>query len=619
MNISTFRIFQRLFIVLFLLLPQAAQAQDNTQGNLYNLKTVSFPVFKVSVDIYDASGNPISGLTRSDFSILEDGLERPLEALDIIDPGLEFVAAINPGFSFSILDEQARSRYEKVAAELKTWAGKLPSSGNNAYSLVTAGGSSAFHVSDPKSWLISLEAYQPDSKNLVPSFEILSQAIDLASTSMLQPGARRAILFITQMAGMDDLSTLQSLALRAIQLDVHVFVWVVAPADSPLAPGYQALIDLAQETGGELFLYSGSEVLPNLADHLAPLRKSYQLTYTTGLTSSGAHTLSVQVNTPDGQIDLAPLDFEMDIQPPNPILVSPPNQILRQYPAGSTYDVKNLNPAVQKLEMIIEYPDGKPRPLVSTSLVVDGQIVAKNTSEPFDEFTWDLRGYTSSGRHEIQVAVADMFGLQKTSISIPITVDVAEPPGYLSLFLERYWQWLVLGTAILGSLGLVGLIINISRKRRARRQPDQAKLKIASIPTEVKQTFLQKRSKLSSAYLEPVPQISQMPGGGILQLPATEIRFGSDATKSAYVLEDASVEPLHAIIRNSEDTFTIQDQGSIAGTWVNYEVLSEEQSRLKHGDIIHFGQLAYRFLMRTPPERPKPQITPDNSRERSTD
>ena len=78
------------------------------------------------------------------------------------------------------------------------------------------------------------------------------------------------------------------------------------------------------------------------------------------------------------------------------------------------------------IELIIEFPDGKPRPLASTSLIVDGQNVAKNTSEPFDEFTWDLSGYTSSGRHEIQVVVVDMFGLQKTSISIPITVNIAE-------------------------------------------------------------------------------------------------------------------------------------------------------------------------------------------------
>lgn len=614
MNKTGSRNFLHLLCVLFLLLPRVAQAQELPHGSLYNFRTASFPVFKVSLDVYNAAGNLIQGLTRSDFTILEDGQERSLDSLESIDPGLEFVAAINPGFSFSILDDQARSRYDKISATLGTWAGKLPATGNNAYSLVTAGGSSAFHVSDPKSWLISLEAYQPDSKKMDPTLDILSQAIDLASTSLLQPGARRAILFVTPMAGTDDLSTLQSLALRAIQLDVHVFVWVVASADSPLTPGYQALIDLAEQTGGKMFLYSGSEVLPSLADYLAPLRKSYQLTYTTGLASSGSHTLAVQITTPDGQIDLAPLDFEMDIQPPNPILVSPPDQILRQYPVRGNYDTNSLTPATQKLEIIVEFPDGKPRPLASTSLVVDGERVVTNTSDPFYEFSWDLSGYLSSGRHKIQVRVVDSFGLQKTSIYIPITVTIAGTPSRLSIFLERYGQWLSLGAAILGSLGLAVLLINISRRRQVRRRASRIEFKSASLPTDEKQTLLRRRSKQSSAYLEPIPQMGQMPTGGNLQLPAREIRFGSDATKSAYVLEDASVEPLHAIIFKTEEIYTIQDQGSIAGTWVNYEMLREEPQGLKHGDIIHFGQLAYRFLLSNPPNLPKPRITIERSR-----
>lgn len=615
MNRTTIHKSFQLLCILFLFIPQSARAQDAPRDTMYNLKTDSFPVIKVSVDVYDTAGNLISGLTESEFTILEDGLERPLDGMKRIDPGLEFVAAINPGYSFSILDEQGRSRYDKIATELKAWVQYLPGSGNNAYSLVTAGGPSAFHVSDPKSWLLSLEAYQPDLKKLIPSLDILSQAIDLASTSLLQPGARRAILFITPMTGMDDLSTLQSLALRAIQLDVHVFVWVVASADSPLSPGYQALIDLATQTGGKLFLYSGSEALPSLAEYLAPLQNSYQLTYTTGLTSPGSHTLAVQVTTQDGQVDLGPVSFEMDIQPPNPILVSPPDQVLRQYPLQGNYDSASLFPASQRLEMIIEFPDGKPRPLASTSLLVDGQSVATNTSEPFDVFTWDLSDYISNGRHEIQVMAEDVFGLQKTSISIPITVNIAETPGQLTIFLEQYGQLLVLGVGILASLILVWLLIGISYRRRARRKTSKIAINSIAIPIDEKQNILTRRSKQSFAFLEPLPQIGQMPAGGQLQLPTKEIRLGSDATKCAYVLEDASIEALHAIIFRIEDTFTIQDQGSKAGTWVNYEMLcGEEEHRLKHGDIIHFGQLSYRFKLRTPPERPNPIITPDRSR-----
>jgi hypothetical protein len=43
-------------------------------------------------------------------------------------------------------------------------------------------------------------------------------------------------------------------------------------------------------------------------------------------------------------------------------------------------------------------------------------------------------------------------------------------------------------------------------------------------------------------------------------------------------------------------------------------LFGEDERRLKHGDIIHFGQLAYRFQLRNPPERSGPRIVPDKSR-----
>jgi pSer/pThr/pTyr-binding forkhead associated (FHA) protein len=52
------------------------------------------------------------------------------------------------------------------------------------------------------------------------------------------------------------------------------------------------------------------------------------------------------------------------------------------------------------------------------------------------------------------------------------------------------------------------------------------------------------------------------------------------------------------------------DQNSTAGTWVNYEALTDKPQGLQHGDIIHLGQLSYRFMLRKPPEKPKPRIIP---------
>jgi predicted component of type VI protein secretion system len=52
----------------------------------------------------------------------------------------------------------------------------------------------------------------------------------------------------------------------------------------------------------------------------------------------------------------------------------------------------------------------------------------------------------------------------------------------------------------------------------------------------------------------------------------------------------------------------IIDHGSVAGTWVNYESVTREGVRLKHGDRIHFGQMQYRFDLSQPPAESEPKV-----------
>jgi pSer/pThr/pTyr-binding forkhead associated (FHA) protein len=52
------------------------------------------------------------------------------------------------------------------------------------------------------------------------------------------------------------------------------------------------------------------------------------------------------------------------------------------------------------------------------------------------------------------------------------------------------------------------------------------------------------------------------------------------------------------------------DQNSVAGTWVNYDPITKEGRVLKHGDVVNFGHLTYRFVLAKPPSATKPIITP---------
>jgi predicted component of type VI protein secretion system len=85
--------------------------------------------------------------------------------------------------------------------------------------------------------------------------------------------------------------------------------------------------------------------------------------------------------------------------------------------------------------------------------------------------------------------------------------------------------------------------------------------------------------------------------------------FGTDPVQSMRVLDDLSISPLHARIKQTEDGgFIIYDHGSVAGTWVNYEPVPRDGCRLAHGDTIHFGQLFYRFDLNRPPAVSEPKV-----------
>jgi pSer/pThr/pTyr-binding forkhead associated (FHA) protein len=73
-------------------------------------------------------------------------------------------------------------------------------------------------------------------------------------------------------------------------------------------------------------------------------------------------------------------------------------------------------------------------------------------------------------------------------------------------------------------------------------------------------------------------------------------------------LDDPSVSPLHARLKEKGGEYFLSDEKSVAGTWVNYEQLTGPRS-LNHGDVIHFGRLSYRFMLRKPPELPRLTVT----------
>jgi hypothetical protein len=429
---------------------------------------------------------------------------------------------------------------------------------------------------------------------------------------------KRAILFITPLPDVDSIPILQSLTARALELDIRVHVWIVASSDFFTTSGATALKDLAIRTGGFYTTFSGEEPLPDPEIYLTSFRNLYRLTYTSSLAASGSHSLSVLVTLEGESAISGPINFDLDVQPPNPILISPPEQIVRQLPDITNTDLAALQPTEQPLELIIEFPDGHPRPLVRTVLYVDGQVAAENIAEPFDRFTWDLSGYTGSGQHTLEVEAFDSLGLSRVSLGIPVMVTVVQPPGGLTLFFTQYGLWVTIGSILTAGLVLF-LVLFVAGRRRARpsksrqEKRDPVTQPIHRVERSRSSQFpWSKKAKPAAAYLVRLKADGQPVSAPPIPLAEAEVTFGTDPTKAARLLDDPSVAPLHArLVAKGENEYYLSDEKTVAGTWVNYEQIGGEPYHLMHGDVIHFGQVSYRFMLTRPPGRPAPRLVRD--------
>lgn len=608
-------------------------AQTAASAEIVRIDASNFPQISALVDVYDANGEFITGVSPSDIIVYEDGQETKATSITESAPPVQVVVAINPGPAMAVRDSNAVTRFEKVVETLDNWTNAQPADSRDDLSLVSLSGSLINHA-NVNDWFVSLSSFKPDLRNSTPNLQTLSIALDTVNASTPEPGMKRAVLFITpHMEDPNIDNTIAPLIQRAIDSKIRVFVWFIDAEEFNVNASANAFKLLAQQTDGAFFSFSGKEPFPDPNFYFAPLRHIYEVTYSSSLTTSGDHTLGFYIETPQATIPALDKPFSVKVEPPNPIFVSPPLQITRQAPANDPYNQEVLSPAEQTIQIIIEFPDGHKRDLARTSLYVDGQVVAENTKAPFDQFAWDLTSYDQSGQHEIIVEAEDVLGLKKTSIGIPVTFTIIHPPSGTQAFFAEYSSYLIMGAIVFAGFALL-IILFRSRVRNvpeSRRKKDRkakedpltqpvvaltepsvsATNKVKSQPRFSWMSSRQSRVPSAPAYLIRLTNGGEPASAMPIPILEADLSFGTDPVQSMHVLDDPSIAPLHARIKQTgEGIFVIIDHGSVAGTWVNFEAVTREGVRLAHGDRIHFGQMVYRFDLSQPPAESEPKIVP---------
>lgn len=622
--------------------PNAQAQQSPASVTLYNVDASAFPVISGYVDVVDSQRIFASGLTPEAVSVIENGQPLPVDSFTEMAIPLQLVVAVNQGLALDARNASGFSRFQRVAQVIAQWAQSRPPDLPDDLSLVSQAGPVINHA-NAEEFIVGLTGFQPDMRTATPNLQSLVTALDVVSGQTPRIGMKRAVLFITpQMEDPNLAASLEALIQRAVENNIRIFVWYVDATTTFTTTSAAVFNNLAIQTGGSMFQYSGEERFPDPEVYFSALRRIYQLSYTSQLNVSGDHAISVQVDLPGvGVLTSNEQTFALDIQPPNPFTVAIQSQLTRQAPEDDPFNTERLMPETQEIEIIVEFPDGHPRPLSRTTLYVDGAIVDENTSEPFNVFTWDLTAYTSSNEHQVMVEVVDVLGLSKTSMPVPILVTVIKPPSGPQALLAKYRTPITFGSIILAGLVLFFILLSgrlriptlraVQEARRTQADPLTQSINTmadeplpASTPVKTqKQRARSKKTEADSkngkeavASLVRINPDGQFAAVAPIPLIEKEVIFGTDPVQCTHIMDDLSISSIHARLRLTDDGgYLLQDNNSIAGTWVNFESIPREGYRLMHGDMVHFGQLTYRFMLKAPPAVSKPKITIQNTHE----
>jgi len=638
-----FRIFSLAAVVLFNL--AAAPRQEST-GTLVvtDVHTDTFPALEVEFEVYNPLGGFVTNLRPEDLTITEAGEPRSLKTLETINPGVQFTIAIN--LSPELSNRFAgKTRLENILLRLDVWVKSQAKGSMDQVSLATNTGLQLIRSRTPEEWTSALTNLGSIDLNAEQSnLTALTRAVDLATDPSAEGDMKRAILYITPLPGISALEALPNLADRAANQGTKIFVWLVGSASSASAAPeqYAAIENLAVQTGGSIFVYSGQEALPDPDGYLNPMRYYYRAAFDSAVQASGSYDIGVEISR-DGLVwTTEPRPVYFNVQPPNPIFLSPPSMIERVWGEAQGQEESVLFPDRVTLQIVVEFVDGHPRALRASRLLVDDQLVVENVREPYDTFTWDLSGYDSSARHLLVVEVEDVLGLTRRSIETPvdISVEAAKPNAVKSLFTTSNLLIFggILGAGIVLVLGMGALGKRVQRMSAATRKAYKDPL---TQPLPEHKDMIQPVNKASSvnrptwpryavsslssapAWLLRVPDTGSLvkaaekseispPSNPASAIPLSrrETRLGSDEHLVDFKINSPTVSPQHARIRQTaEGGFLIQDAGSTAGTWINYAPVPAKGILLRHGDLVQIGRVSFRFELANPPEERQIQIS----------
>lgn len=610
---SSLRLRRFLWVILALLAFAApdAFAQEGVDLRITGIDLSGFPDVRVRVLATDGQSAPFPGPVG--YVLREDGVPIPDLRQARVPAGVDLALVIDANASLLQSDDGSGViRRDILAESISRFANERMSPvGLDRVSVIApdeTGEASAFLLEDatrPADLGAAIDGYRPaELPRAAPLTDMLAAAVDhLAATG--DDGKFQAVVVYTDGGRVASQVDYQAIVEQAQAAGVPIFAVILGQEASQ--EEINAVAGLYEPTRGQ-FLHLPE---PGAADPFYALfednGQQVEVQYRSLLRQRGEHEVSVTLGN-----TTATTPFTLDLRAPVLALDLPATAIKRVGSAADT-PLALLQPAVQPLMATITWPDGARRALADFQFLVNGQP-ARLAEQPAPDaagqilIPWDI-SELDEGAYTLEVRARDELGYEASSGPVAATIAVSRPAptaapaptiaptraSPLPIDLPIPDEQLPLLAGALGGLVVIGLGVFAWVRRRAVREA-RRRAALVVPPPIVEQP---KRSD------DHVPYLERLDASGRIvdrtQITGADLSIGRDPAHAALVIDDPTVSRLHARIRrNVGNEYWLYDEGSSAGTYLNYERLGLAPRQMHHGDPVTIGRVPFRFALELP-------------------
>ena len=548
-----------------------------------DLDTREFPKITLSFKILGGLGQNTS-LSANQVNVIENDQQIAVDSLESEYVGVHFALVINPERTLVLTYANGYSNYDRMLTAMRELGSDLTPVTGDVYSLFVNPDIHYDQLENYTEWKKALEGYQENQRQMNSSLQSFIDAVRLLSSS---PSAKEtALVYMTPYIDPAEVPALTALVQQAGEAGIPVHIWMTAAA-IVIGSAYETdLQAVCQTWGGSLTILSGNQTPPNPRDYLKGQGYRYTTTWQSEVRSGSTQQISLRL-TPPGEAVLtsAVSDVALEVLPTRLSFTNLPEQL-----NVTIRDEELIEPAELPIQAMIEFPDGFPREVLNTSLFANGTLVQKRETAPYGDFVLDLSAFRDQTKLSLQLTLEDALGFETRSEMKTIELTWIDPTAdQPKPLVNNPLLWVGLGVAALGLLAVIFLPTRLKKKNKKPVDSEPA---------------------APSARIEPKSHVPVKTFGSLIKLdrdntPCAEKPFllvkevtliGKDPQLANLVLNDEALEPLHAEIHAFPDGRTrLTDFHTIAGTYVNFKAVDTKGAEIHHGDILHFGRIAFRF------------------------